>query len=66
MNLQLSHKKETAPAENTENTEKLGNTIRVSEIPIFTLAVDNRQFNCDQCHRTNSYEKGWTERMWMK
>ena len=32
---------ETEPAENPENTEKFGNTIIVSEISIFTLAVDN-------------------------
>ena len=58
MKLQLSQKEETEPAENTENTEKLGNTIMVSEISIFTLAVENLQFNCDQCNRTNSPEKG--------
>ena len=66
MNLQLSHKKETEPAENTENTKKLGNTIMVSEISIFALAVENLQFNCDQCNGTNSSEKGWTQHMWMK
>ena len=38
----------------------------VSEISIFTLAVENLQFNCDQCNRTNSSEKGWTQHMWMK
>ena len=32
---------ETEPAENAENTDKLGNTIVVSEISIFTLTVDN-------------------------
>ena len=42
---------ETEPTENAKNTEKLGNTIMVSEISIFTLAVDNLQFNCDQCNR---------------
>ena len=46
MKLQLSQKEETEPAEKTENTEKLGNTIM--EISIFTLAVENLQFNCDQ------------------
>ena len=30
---------ETEPAENTGNTKKFGNTIMVSEISIFTLAV---------------------------
>ena len=49
--------KETEPAKNTENTE-LGNTIMVSEISIFTLTVENLQFKCDQCNRTNSPEKG--------
>ena len=39
---------ETEPDENAENTEKLGNTIMVSEISIFTLSVKNLQFNCDQ------------------
>ena len=41
MKLQLSQKEETEPAENAENTEKLGNTIM--EIPIFTLAMENLQ-----------------------
>jgi hypothetical protein len=36
---------ETEPAENAENIEQLGNTIMVSEIFIFTLAVENLQFN---------------------
>ena len=54
---------ETEPAENAENTEKLWNTIMVS---IFTLAVENLQFNCDQCKRTDSSEKGLTKHMWMK
>ena len=49
MKLQLSQKEETEPAENTENTDKLGNTI--TEISFFTLAVENLQFNCDQCFR---------------
>ena len=44
---------ETEPAENAENTEKLGNTIMVLHISIFTLAVENLQFNCNQCKRTN-------------
>ena len=57
---------ETEPAEYAENTEKLGNTIMVSEMSIFTLAVENLQFNWDQCNRTNSSEKGWTHHMWMK
>ena len=43
---------ETEPAENAENTKKLGNTIMVSEISIFTLWVENLQFNCDQCNKT--------------
>ena len=34
----------TEPAENVENTEKLGNTIMVSDISIFTLAVENLKF----------------------
>ena len=49
---------ETKHAENAENTEKLGNTIMVSQLSIFNLAVENRQFNCDKCSRTNSPEKG--------
>ena len=32
--------KETEPAENAENTEKLGNIIIVSKISIFTSAVE--------------------------
>ena len=58
--------KGTEPAENTENTEKLGNTIMVTEISIFTLAVENLQFNCDQCDRTSSFEKRLTQHMLMK
>ena len=54
----------TEPAENTENTEKLGNTIMVSDI--FTLNVENMQFDWDQCNITNSSEKGLTQHMWMK
>ena len=65
MKLQQSIKK-TEPGENDKNTEKLGNTIIVSDISIFTLAVENLQFNCDQCNRTNSSEKGLTQHMWMK
>ena len=38
----------------------------VSEIGIFTLTVDNLQFNCDQCNRTNSSENGLTQHVWMK
>ena len=57
---------ETEPAENAENTEKLGNKIIVLKISIFTLAVKNLQFNCDQCKRTNSSKKGLTQHMWMK
>ena len=57
---------ETVPAEYAENTEKLGNTIIVSEIFIFILAVENLQFNCDQCNRTNSSKKGATQHRWMK
>ena len=64
MKLQLSQKEETEPAENTENTEKLGNTIM--EISIFMLAMENLQFNCDQCNRTNSSEKGLQQHMWIK
>ena len=30
----------------------------VLDISIFTLVVDNLQFDCDQCMRTNSSEKG--------
>ena len=55
---------EAVNTENTENTEKLGNTILVSPISIFT--VKNPQFNCDQCNRTNSSEKGLAQHMWMK
>ena len=58
--------KKTEPAENAENTEKLGNTTIVSEIYFFILAVENLQLNCDQCNRTNSSEKGLIQRMWMK
>ena len=57
---------ETEPAENAENTEKLWNTIIVSDISIFTLAAENLQFNCDQCNKTNSSEKGLTQHMWKK
>ena len=35
--------KETEPAEPAENTDKLGTTILVTEISIFTLAVENLQ-----------------------
>ena len=55
---------ETEPADNAENTEKLENKIMVSEIFIFTLAVENLQFNCDQCNKTNSSNKGLTQYMW--
>ena len=54
---------ETEPAENAENTEKLGNTIMVSDISIFTLAMETRQFSCDQCNKANSSEKGLTQHM---
>ena len=64
MKLQLSQKEETEPAENTENTEKLGHTIM--EITFYTLAVENQQFNCDQCNRTNSSEKVLQQHMWLK
>ena len=30
----------------------------VFEISIFTLAVQNLQFNCDQCYKTNSSKRG--------
>ena len=56
---------ETEPAENVENTETLENKIMVSEISIFTVAVENLQFNCDQCNKTNSSDKGLTQYMWM-
>ena len=36
------------------------------EISIFTLDVENLQFNCDQCNRTNSSEKGLQQHMWLK
>ena len=49
---------ETEPAENAENTGKLGNTIMVPEIFFLTLVEENLQFNCDQCNNTNSSEKG--------
>ena len=52
--------------ESVEETEKLGNIIMVSDISIFTMAVEILQFNCDQCNRTNSSEKGLTQHMWMK
>ena len=57
---------ETEPAENAENTEKLGETIMVSEISIFILAVENLQLNCDHCYKTNSSKKGLTQYMWNK
>ena len=38
----------------------------VSEISIFTLAMENLQFSCDQCNKTNSSEKGLIQHMWMK
>ena len=56
---------ETEPADNAENTEKLENYIMVSEISIFTVAVENLQFNCDQCNKTNSSDNGLTQYMWM-
>ena len=64
MKLRLSQKEEIERAQNLENAQKLRNTI--IEISIFTLAVDNLQFNCDQCNRTNSSEKGLQQHMWMK
>ena len=57
---------ETEPAENDENTEKLVNKIMVSEISCFTVAVENLQFNFDQCNKTNSSDKGLTQYTWMK
>ena len=59
---------ETEPAENAENTEKLENKIMVSEILFFTVAVENLQFNCDQCNKINSSDiiMGLTQYMWMK
>ena len=41
--LQPSENEGTEPAENTENAEKLGNTI---------------QFNCDQCNRKTLLKRG--------
>ena len=41
---------ETEPVENAENTEKFENKIMVSKISIFTVAVENLQFNCEQCN----------------
>ena len=38
----------------------------VSDISIFTLAVENLQFNCDQCNKTNSSEKGLTQHLLKK
>ena len=49
---------ETEPAENAENTEKLWNTIMISEISIFTLAVENLQFKCDQCKKQALLKRG--------
>ena len=57
---------ENEPDENAENTEKFGKRMMVSDISIFTLAVENLQFNCVQCNRTNSSEKGLIQHMWMK
>ena len=57
---------ETEHIENAENTEKLGNTILASDISIFTLALENLQFNFGHCNRTNSSEKGLTQNMWLK
>ena len=59
MKLQPSQKEETEPAENTENTEKLGN-------PIQSNPIMNLQFNCDQCNKTNSSEKELQQHMWLK
>ena len=56
----------TEPAENAENIEKLGNTIMVSEISIFSLSVENLQFNCDQCNKTKFSEKGLTQHIGIK
>ena len=58
--------KEAEPAENAQNTEKLGNTIMVSDIYIFMLTVENHQFTWDQCNRTNSPKNWLTQHMWMK
>ena len=55
--------KETEPAGNAENTEKLCNTILVSEISISTVAVENLQFNCDRCNKTDFYKKGLPQHM---
>ena len=60
MKLQLSQKEENEPAENTENTEKLGNSNTISEISFFTLTVESLQFNCDQCNIKYSSEKQYT------
>ena len=56
---------ETEPAENAENTEKLGITTTISDISIFTLSVENLQFNCDQCNKTKFSEKGLKQHMWL-
>ena len=37
----------------------------VSEISIFTLSMENLQFNCGQCNKTKLSEKGLTQHMWM-
>ena len=37
-----------------------------SEISILTLAVENLQFNCDKCNKTNSSENGLMQHMLMK
>ena len=37
-----------------------------SEISIFTVALENLQFNCDQCNKTNPSDKGLTQYIWMK
>ena len=57
---------ETDSAENCETTEKLGKTIMVCKISIFTLAMENLQFNCDKCNKTNSSGKALAQHMWMK
>ena len=33
---------------------------------LFSLAVENLQFSCDQYNRTNSSENGLSQRVWLK
>ena len=56
---------ETEPDENAGNNRKSENTTMVCEISIFSLAVESLLFNCDQCNKTNSSEKGLTKHIWI-